>query len=85
MFATQDRRPLLPLDRHDAAFAVRQALGMRHHGPVQDKVDATLQGEIAELIADALSDAGYVVAIKQRRRVPAGWTSVERQPRRETV
>lgn len=82
MFATQDRRPLLPLDRQDAAFAVRQALGMRHHGPVQGVVDATLQGEIAELIADALSEAGYVVAIKQRRRGASAWPAFDREPAR---
>ncbi|MCQ8278859.1 hypothetical protein NFI95_10385 [Acetobacteraceae bacterium KSS8] len=82
MFVPQDRRPLLPLDRRDAAFAVRQALGMRHHGPVQDKVDATLQGEIAELIADALNEAGYVVAIKQRRAAPVGWPMFERGAKR---
>ncbi len=77
MFASApNRRPLLPLDKRDAAFAVRQALGMRHHGPAQGMVDATMQGEIAELIADALADAGYVVAIQQRRRAAIDRPSV---------
>jgi hypothetical protein len=77
MFASApNRRQLLPLDKRDAAFAVRQALGMRHHGPAQGMVDATMQGEIAELIADALADAGYVVAIQQRRRAAVDRPSV---------
>jgi uncharacterized protein YcgL (UPF0745 family) len=61
-----DRRQFLPLDKHDTAFAVHQALGMRRFGHAQHIMDSALHGVVAELIADALAEAGYVVTIPQR-------------------
>ena len=61
-----DRRQFLPLDKQDATFAVKQALGMHRPDHVTEVLDATLHGAIAELIASALSDAGYVITIPQR-------------------
>ena len=58
---------LLPLDRRDAAHALHRALAARRFRHAKNVLDSTLTGVVAELLADALAEAGYVVAIPQRR------------------
>lgn len=59
--------PLLPLDRRDTAHALHQALAVRRFGHAKNVLDSTLHGVMAELLADALMAAGYVVAIPEHR------------------
>lgn len=70
-------RPLRALDSRDAAHALHRALAARCFGHAKSILDSTLHGVVAELLADALVEAGYVVAIPihpdptdQRRLLP---------------
>lgn len=54
---------LRPLDFRQTADALQEALEMRCPGLADAAMQRTLTGVVAELLADALIGAGYVVAL----------------------
>lgn len=56
---------LLPLDLHGTANALQHALELRRTGLAKDMMMNALNGVVAELLADALISAGYVVSIQR--------------------
>ena len=56
---------LLPLGLRDTADALRHALELRRTGLAGDAMAGALNGVVAELLADALIPAGYVVSIRR--------------------
>ena len=54
--------PLRALDQRDTAFALHRALAARRHGHDKRVLDSTLHSVAAELLAEALAEAGYVLA-----------------------
>ena len=56
---------LLPLDLHETANALQHALELRRTGLARDAMTNALNGVVAELLADALISAGYVVSIRR--------------------
>ena len=56
---------LLPLDLHGTANALQHALELRRTGLARDAMANALNGVVAELLADALISAGYVVSIRR--------------------
>ncbi len=56
---------LLPLDLHGTANALQHALELRRIGLARDAMANALNGVVAELLADALISAGYVVSIRR--------------------
>lgn len=58
---------LLRLDKRDTAHALLQAMGRRRFGHAKHIMESTLHGVVAELIADALLDGGYVLTLPKRR------------------
>lgn len=54
---------LRPLDYRQTADALQQALELRRPGLAEAAMQSTLTGVVAELLADALIGAGYVVAL----------------------
>ena len=56
---------LLPLDLHETANALQHALELRRTGLARDVMTNALNGVVAELLADALISAGYVVSIRR--------------------
>lgn len=62
------RPAVLRLDKRQTADAIQQALEMRRSGLARDAMEATVNGLVAELLADALLSAGYIVAVPQAGR-----------------
>ena len=60
-----DLPALLPLDLHGTANALQHALELRRTGLAKDMMASALNGVVAELLADALMSAGYVVSIQR--------------------
>ncbi len=56
---------VLRLDKRQTADAIQQALELRRSGLARDAMEATVNGLVAELLADALLSAGYIVAVPQ--------------------
>ncbi len=56
---------LLPLGLRDTAEALQHALELRRTGLARDAMTNALNGVVAELLADALISAGYVVSIRR--------------------
>ena len=56
---------LLPLDLHETANGLQHALELRRTGLARDAMTNALNGVVAELLADALISAGYVVSIRR--------------------
>ena len=54
---------LRPLDFRQTADALQDALELRRPGLAEAAMHRTLTGVVAELLADALIGAGYVVAL----------------------
>ena len=59
---------VLRLDKRQTADAIQQALELRRSGLARDAMEATVNGLVAELLADALLSAGYIVAVPQTSR-----------------
>lgn len=57
-------RPVLLLDHRETADALQQVLEIRRSGLGQIAVETTITAVVAELLAGALLDAGYVVGIQ---------------------
>ncbi len=57
--------PLLPLGLRDTAEALQHALALRRTGLARDAMTNALNGVVAELLAEALISAGYVVSIRR--------------------
>lgn len=54
---------LRPLDFRQTADALQEALELRRPGLAEAAMQRTLTGVVAELLADALIGAGYVMAL----------------------
>jgi len=60
--------PLRALDYRGTADALQCALELRRPGLAEAAMQRTLTGVVAELLADALIGAGFVVAVPQPKR-----------------
>ncbi|NPD68707.1 hypothetical protein HN018_13150 [Lichenicola cladoniae] len=66
---------LRPLDYRATADALQEALELRRPGLADAAMHSTMTGVVAELLADALIGAGYVVALPRRVTTQQGLTA----------
>ncbi len=72
-------RTVFQLDKRGTADALQQALEFRRQGLPSDAMAAAIHGLAAELLADALLAAGYVVGVPQIESDRDGASGLDRR------